>query len=73
MEDPRGVQPVYAPAPLIREEALKRQPKIAEILAPIFKSLDGPTLQQLNARIQLEGQDPKKVAGDYLRSKGFIK
>ncbi len=73
MEDPRGVQPVYAPAPLIREEALKRQPKIAEILTPIFKSLDGPTLQQLNARIQLEGQDPKKVAGDYLRSKGFIK
>ena len=69
MEDPKGVQPVYAPAPLVREEVLKRHPAIATILAPIFKSLDTPTLQMLNARIQLEGQDPR----NYLQSKGFLK
>ena len=73
MEDPKGVQPVYAPAPLVREEVLKRYPAIATILAPIFKSLDRPTLQMLNARIQLEGQDPRKVASGYLQSKGFLK
>jgi osmoprotectant transport system substrate-binding protein len=73
MEDPKGVQPVYAPAPLVREEVLKRYPTIAGILAPIFKSLDRPTLQMLNARIQLEGQDPRKVAMGYLQSKGFLK
>jgi len=73
MEDPKGVQPVYAPAPLVREEVLKRHPAIATILAPIFKSLDTPTLQMLNARIQLEGQDPRKVASGYLQSKGFLK
>ena len=73
MEDPKGVQPVYAPAPLVREEVLKRHPAIATILAPIFKSLDRPTLQTLNARIQLEGQDPRKVATGYLQSKGFLK
>lgn len=73
MEDPKGVQPVYAPAPLVREEVLKRHPAIATILAPIFKSLDTPTLQMLNARIQLEGQDPRKVAIGYLQSKGFLK
>ena len=73
MEDPKGVQPVYAPAPLVREEVLKRHPAIATILAPIFKSLVTPTLQMLNARIQLEGQDPRKVASGYLQSKGFLK
>ena len=73
MEDPKGVQPVYAPSPLVREEVLKRHPAIATILAPIFKSLDRPTLQMLNARIQLEGQDPRKVASEYLQSKGFLK
>ena len=73
MEDPKGVQPVYAPAPLVREEVLKRHPAIATILAPIFKSLDRSTLQMLNARIQLEGQDPRKVASGYLQSKGFLK
>ncbi len=73
MEDPKGVQPVYAPAPLVREDVLKRTPAIATVLTPIFKSLDGPTLQMLNARIQIEGLDARKVAGDYLRSKGFTK
>ena len=73
IEDPKGVQPVYAPAPLVREEVLKRHHAIATILAPIFKSLDRPTLQMLNARIQLEGQDPRKVASGYLQSKGFLK
>ncbi len=73
MQDPKGAQPVYAPAPLVREDVLKRHPVIATVLAPIFKSLDTETLQQLNARIQLEGLDARKVAGDYLRSQGFIK
>ncbi len=72
LDDPKGVQPVYAPAPLVREEVLKRHPAIADALAPVFKSLDAPTLRQLNARIQLEGQDPRSVAANYLRSKGFI-
>lgn len=72
LDDPKGVQPVYAPAPLVREEVLKRYPAIADALAPVFKSLDSPTLRQLNARIQLEGQDPRLVAANYLRGKGFI-
>jgi osmoprotectant transport system substrate-binding protein len=73
MEDSKGVQPVYAPAPLVRDDVLKRTPAIATVLAPIFKSLDRQTLQTLNARIQLEGQDPRKVASSYLQSKGFLK
>ena len=73
LDDTLGVQPVYAPAPIIREDALKRNPKIADALAPVFKLLDRPTLQSLNAKIQLEGQDAKKVAGDFLKSKGLLK
>ncbi|MDO9403314.1 MAG: ABC transporter substrate-binding protein [Polaromonas sp.] len=73
LEDPKGVQPIYAPAPIVREEVLKKHPKIRDALAPVFKQLDGPTLQGLNAKIQLEGQDAKKVAGDFLKSKGLLK
>jgi osmoprotectant transport system substrate-binding protein len=73
LDDTLGVQPVYAPVPIIREDALKKNPKIAESLAPVFKLLDRPTLQSLNAKIQLEGQDAKKVAGDFLKSKGLLK
>lgn len=73
MEDPKGVQPIYAPTPIIREEVLKKNPKIRDVLAPVFKVLDGPTLQALNAKIQLDGQDAKKVASDFLKSKGLLK
>ncbi|WP_445501139.1 glycine betaine ABC transporter substrate-binding protein OsmF [Microvirga sp. G4-2] len=73
LEDDKGVQPVYAPAPIIREVVLKENPKIAEILKPIFASLDLTTLQKLNARVQVGGEAAKAVAADYLKSKGFIK
>ena len=73
MEDTKGVQAIFAPAPVVREDALKKNPKIGDALAPVFKLLDGPTLQSLNAKIQLEGQDAKKVAGDFLKSKGLLK
>jgi osmoprotectant transport system substrate-binding protein len=72
MEDDKSVQPVYAPAPIVREVALQENPKIAEILAPIFQSLDAATLQELNARIQLGGEPARAVAEDYLKSKGFV-
>ena len=73
MDDPKGVQPFYAPTPIIREQVLANNPNIRAILAPVFKALDGPTLQALNAKIQLEGQDAKKVAGDFLKAQGLIK
>ena len=73
MDDPKGVQPIYAPAPIIRAEVLAKNPAIKTLLEPVFRALDAATLQALNAKIQIEGQDAKKVAGDFLKSKGLIK
>ena len=73
LDDPKGVQPVYAPAPIIRDAVLAKYPAIRRLLAAVFLTLDGPTLQALNAKIALEGQDAKKVAHDYLLAKGLIK
>ena len=73
MEDPKGIQPIYAPAPIIRADTLARHPKIKDVLAPVFRSLDTPTLQSLNAKVALEGQDAKQVSSAYLKSRGFIK
>ena len=73
LEDSKGVQPVYAPAPVVRADVLARQPKIEALLAPLFKTLDTATLQRLNAQIALEGQDAKKVAAAHLKATGLIK
>ncbi len=73
LSDPKGVQPIYAPAPVVRESVLQAYPQIADWLQPVFASLDEKTLQQLNAKIAVEGLDAKKVAADYLRQKGWVK
>lgn len=73
LEDNKSAQPIYAPAPVIRADVLAKQPKIQALLGPLFQSLDTATLQSLNAKIALDGQDAKKVAATYLKAKGFIK
>jgi osmoprotectant transport system substrate-binding protein len=73
LSDPKGAQPVYAPAPIIRAEVLHFYPDVESILAPVFDSLSLEILQSLNAKIALEGQDATQVAEDYLKSKGFLK
>jgi osmoprotectant transport system substrate-binding protein len=73
LQDPLGVQPVYAPAAVVRAEVLAKQPKIVSLLAPLFKTLNTTTLQRLNAQIALEGQDAKKVAAAHLKAAGLVK
>lgn len=68
MEDTKGVQPVYQPAPIVRAEVLEAYPKIPEILGPIFESLDLETLQRLNGQVAVNGVPAKTVARDYLDS-----
>ncbi|MBI2830143.1 MAG: ABC transporter substrate-binding protein [Chloroflexi bacterium] len=73
LSDPKGAQPVYEPAPIVRGAIMDKYPEIATILAPVFKSLDLETLQSLNAKIAVEGQNPADVARNYLVSKKFLK
>ena len=73
LEDTKGVQPVYEPAPIVRKTVLKKYPRIQTILEPVFTSLDLETLQTLNASIAVEGQMASAVAERYLRLKGFLK
>ncbi len=73
LEDDRHDQPVYAPVPIIRESVLRQYPQIAAIVKPLMESFDRETLQQLNARVQVDGESDAAVAVDYLRAKGWLK
>jgi osmoprotectant transport system substrate-binding protein len=72
LEDTKEVQPVYEPAPIIREDVLKMYPEIENILKPVFLSLDLVKLQTLNGKIVVEGQDAGAVAEEYLKANNFI-
>jgi len=73
LEDDKGVQPVYQPAPIIREEVLKQHPEIETLLQPVFEKLDLETLQDLNGRVQVGGEPAKAVAEEFLTQNGFLK
>lgn len=57
---------------MIRESVLKAYPQIAEWLKPVFSALDEKTLQQLNARIAVDGQDASSVATEWLQQKKLL-
>lgn len=73
MTDPKGAQIVYRPSPVVRAAVLDKYPAIKSALEPVFASLDLTTLQSLNAKIAVEGQDARQVAAAYLKEKGFLK
>ena len=72
MEDDKGVQPVYEPAPIVRADVLEEYPAIADVLNPIFGGLDMATLQKLNGRIQVGGEPAEAVAREYLTETGVL-
>lgn len=72
LEDVKGVQPVYAPTPVVRKDVLDTHPQIEKILAPVFKALSQQTLQKLNSQIAIGGRNPRKVAKEFLAENNFL-
>lgn len=72
LDDDRHDQPVYAPVPIIRESVLRSYPQIGPILKPLMESFTQANLQQINARVQINGESPVSVAEDYLVSVGLL-
>lgn len=72
LADDQGAQLVYWPVPTIRKGVLDQYPEIEEILAPVFEGLSLEKLQELNGRIQVNGEAAADVAADYLAEIGAV-
>jgi osmoprotectant transport system substrate-binding protein len=72
LDDDKGAQIVYAPAPVVRETVLQRHPEIRVVLDRVFETLTLATLQRLNAEIAVDGEEARAVAASYLKSKHFL-
>lgn len=73
MADDKKFFPNYNAAPVINSKALKKWPAIAELLDPVTKKLDNTVAQELNAKVDVDGQDPHQVALDWMKKEGFVK
>nr|WP_234311163.1 glycine betaine ABC transporter substrate-binding protein [Streptomyces alboflavus] len=73
MADDKRFFPNYNAAPEINSKTLKKYPGIADVLAPVTKKLDNTVAQELNAKVDVDGQDPHEVAKDWMVEEGFVK
>ncbi|MEV3971012.1 glycine betaine ABC transporter substrate-binding protein [Streptomyces sp. NPDC050698] len=73
MEDDRKFFPNYNAAPMIHAKTLKEWPAIAEVLNPVTARLNNSVARTLNAKVDVDGEDPHQVALDWLVREGFVK
>ncbi|MEU9632443.1 glycine betaine ABC transporter substrate-binding protein [Streptomyces luteogriseus] len=72
MDDDKKFFPNYNVAPMINAKSLKEWPAIAEVLNPVTAKLNNSVAQTLNAKVDVDGEDPHQVALDWLVEEGFV-
>ena len=72
LTDDRGLQPAENVVPLVRRDAVARYgPRLLAVLDTVSARLTTGSLRALDARVELRGQDPRPVAGSWLRAQGL--
>ena len=72
MEDDKNFFPIYQGALTIKADILAKYPAIAEIMAKVSPKLTTEVMQQLNAKADVDGEDPEDIAKEWLESEGLI-
>ncbi|MFI6682664.1 glycine betaine ABC transporter substrate-binding protein [Streptomyces sp. NPDC050485] len=73
LQDDRHFFPNYNAAPELHSKTYQKYPAIAALLDPVSARLTTQVAQDLNAKVDVAGQDPHDVALDWLVQQGFIK
>ncbi|MET7518821.1 glycine betaine ABC transporter substrate-binding protein [Streptomyces sp. NPDC005480] len=72
MADDKHFFPNYNAAPEMNTKSLEKYPAMAKVIEPITKKLNNTVAQELNAKVDVEGQDPHTVAKEWLVQEGFV-
>ncbi|MFE2294467.1 glycine betaine ABC transporter substrate-binding protein [Streptomyces sp. NPDC059452] len=72
LEDDKHFFPNYNAAPVIHRATFEKYPEIADLLDPVSRKLTTEVAQVLNAKVDVDGEDPHEVAKEWLVAEGFI-
>jgi len=74
LEDDKNLFPPYNVSLLVRDETMKELgPEGQKVIEQVQKPLTERVMRELNSRVDLEKQEPERVAKDYLREAGFVR
>ncbi|WP_407681741.1 glycine betaine ABC transporter substrate-binding protein [Pseudalkalibacillus salsuginis] len=72
LEDDKNFFPPYYAAPLIRQEALDKFPDVEKVMKKLEGQISSEEMAEMNAKVDIDNEDPKQVAIDFLKQKGLI-
>ncbi|MDO5301971.1 MAG: ABC transporter permease/substrate-binding protein [Tissierellia bacterium] len=72
LEDDLQLFPPYQGAPLLREELAQESPQLVEALEALAGKITEEQMQSMNYRVEVEGEDAREVAREYLLEEGLI-
>lgn len=72
LEDDKQFNPPYYGMLVARADVLEKYPEIKEALAPLGGLMDTETMKKLNARVDVNEEEPSQVARDFLKEKGLL-
>jgi osmoprotectant transport system substrate-binding protein len=71
LEDDKHLFPPYYLVPVVRQDALAKNPKIAEVLNKVSPLLNNDNMRELNARVDRDKEEPADVAAGFLKAQGI--
>lgn len=72
MEDDKEFFPSYQGGFTLKQSTLDEYPAIADVIAEVSPLLTTEVMQELNALVDVEGEDPEDVAIEWLEEQGLI-
>lgn len=73
LEDDKHFFPPYYAAPIVRNDVLKKHPELRKVLNVLAGKVNEDDMTELNYKVDKLGEDPRKVADDFLRKRKLIK
>jgi osmoprotectant transport system substrate-binding protein len=72
LEDDKSFFPIYNVCPVFLQEIVQDYPQVRDLFNPLAATLTNDLMVNLNARVDVKGEDPADVAYSYLEEEGFI-
>jgi glycine betaine/choline ABC-type transport system substrate-binding protein len=74
LEDDKGIFPAGNPIWVTDQSTVQKAgPDYMATIVKVQKGLTNPVMQELNARVDIDKQEPAAVATEYLKEEGYIK
>ncbi|MBJ8341930.1 glycine betaine ABC transporter substrate-binding protein [Antrihabitans sp. YC3-6] len=72
LEDDRKFFLPYSGSAVVRAEIIEEYPEIGDLIAKVSERLTDDLMQELNGKVDIDGEDPADVAYDWLKKESLI-